>query len=303
MPATSQEVAFYRLDEVSLESRLNLHAPPFGAAKDPFRQLRYIEKYIRDLGGRSIAIERVYIDRDYIEDHSIFYARNFYPYSNFCRRVHFFTIEDEDVQNQLTELLSLVHSTSERDYRDAYEEFSDRAYLGFTVVKPLDGCPVGRTVLRSYPKLPQNGVDYYRDFRPTRRYTPHFMGVELTVHGLGFQQQDTGVSACATTALWSALQKIRDFEDVAAATPAQITTLASQHSLPFGRTMPSEGLSVNQMCQAIQALGLSPNLFKTTRLDMARGIIHAAVMSEMAPILILKIGYWLIKSRRDGRGS
>ncbi len=288
MAGTSQEVRFCRFDEAPLEGQLGLRAPPFGAAKEPFRQLRYIEKYVRHLQCRSIAIERRYIDRDYIEDHSIFYARSFFPYDNFCKRVHFFSIEQADVQACLTELLGVAHSASEREYRAAYEDFSEKAYLGFVVIKPLHGCPVGRTVLRSYARTPHDTADYYRSFGPTRKYRPHFMGVELCVRGLGFQQQDTGVSACATTALWSALQKVRDFEDVAAATPAQITTLASQHSLPFGRTMPSEGLSVEQMCQAIQAVGLSPNLFKINRLDMARGLLYSAAMSEMAPILILR---------------
>ena len=37
-------------------------------------------------------VEEHYIDRDHMEDHSVFYSRNLYPYSNFCRRVHFFTI-------------------------------------------------------------------------------------------------------------------------------------------------------------------------------------------------------------------
>jgi hypothetical protein len=84
------------------------------------------------------------------------------------------------------------------------------------------------------------------------------------------------------------MQKIRDLEDVAAATPAQITTVASQYSLPFGRTMPSEGLSIDQMCQAIRSLGLSPNLFRAERYDIARGLLFSAGMSEMAPILILE---------------
>lgn len=114
------------------------------------------------------------------------------------------------------------------------------------------------------------------------------MGVELSVRGLAFQQQDVGVSACATTAIWSSLQKAREHEDVASATPAQITMLASKYSLPFGRSMPSEGLSLDQMCQSIQAVGLSPNIFRVDDAATSRGYLYTAIRSGFAPVLILE---------------
>jgi hypothetical protein len=110
------------------------------------------------------------------------------------------------------------------------------------------------------------------------------------VHGLAFQQQDVGVSACATTALWSSLHKVRDYEEIPAATPAQITRLASQYTLPFGRPMPSEGLSIDQMCQAVQALGVSPKLLRANSYETARGYIYSAAISGFAPVLILEKG-------------
>jgi hypothetical protein len=120
------------------------------------------------------------------------------------------------------------------------------------------------------------------------------MGIQLTVHGLAFQQQDVGVSACATTALWSALSKVRALEDLGSATPAQITMFASRNSLPYGRAMPSEGLSIDQMCQAVQALGIAPELLKvhtnqtrSTIEPLARGYLYSATESGIAPVLIL----------------
>jgi hypothetical protein len=96
------------------------------------------------------------------------------------------------------------------------------------------------------------------------------------------------VSACATTAVWSSLSKTKDFEDISTPTPAQITQLASQYLLPFGRPMPSEGLSVGQMCQAIQAIRVSPNLIRVDNLNNGRGYVHSAVSSGFAPILVLE---------------
>jgi hypothetical protein len=126
-----------------------------------------------------------------------------------------------------------------------------------------------------------------RRFEVTRLYQTHLAGIELSVRGLAFQQQDEGVSACATTALWCALHKLQDFEDIASATPAQITTLATQYTLPFGRAMPSEGLSIDQMCQAVRASALAPSLYRANSCDLARGYLYSATASGLPSVLII----------------
>lgn len=276
----------YPFGNSSLESLLGFQAPPF--APEAFRQLSYIADYLKGGGCncQSILIERHYIDRDYMEDHSVFYSRNLYPYGNWCQRVHFFRLDHKQLKRELNAIINIGITQGENEYRQACRRFSEDYYLGFSVIKPLMGSPVGRTVLRQYGEDAGNGL--YRHFTCTREYRVHLLGVRLTVKGLAFQQQDRGVSACATTALWVALQKVRDFEDIGFATPAQITRLASQYTLPFGRSMPSEGLSLDQMCQAVQALGISPNLLRATDYQTARGYLYSACKSGFAQILILQ---------------
>jgi len=284
----NQTVEFCPFDGTPLATRLNLREPPFARRSNCFKQLNYIRGYVAGLKCSTIVIERRYIDRDYMEDHSVFYSRNFFPYTNSCQRIHFFSADEARLRKELNALARLAGENGdagERAYRHACEVFSERFYLGFCVIKPLHGCPVGRSVLRCYPK---QGNGYLRLFPCTRNYDVHLFGIRLNVRGLAFQQQDAGVSACATTALWSALHKIRSFEEIATATPAQITMLASRYTLPFGRTMPAEGLSLDQMCQAVQSLGLSPNVYRTDKYEYGRSIIYSAAVSGMAPILILK---------------
>jgi hypothetical protein len=285
MDELRQRIEFHLFGATPLRELLELEEPPFARDRHPFRQLAYIERYVQSMGCKTVVIERHYIDRDYMEDHSVYYSRSFPGYRNWCQRAHFFSNDLDELQKEIRKLLESRSRSNAAVFRDRCREFSDANYLGFSIIKPLHGSPVGRTVLRCYN---EDAGEFRRELRGTRSYQPHFMGMELSVRGLAFQQQDTGVSACATTALWSAMQKIRDLEDVAAATPAQITTVASQYSLPFGRTMPSEGLSIDQMCQAIRSLGLSPNLFRAERYDIARGLLFSAGMSGMAPILILE---------------
>jgi hypothetical protein len=281
-----QRIDFYEFGSARLEDILELEQPPF--AEDPFHQLRYLEDYLRDHASpcRAVVIERHYVDRDYMEDHSVFYSRNLRDYTNSCRRLHFFSLNPRQVKRKLRGLIVSARSKGPDKYKELCERFSKQYYLGFAIIKPLNGCPVGRTVLKHYDD--DAGRGFHREFQCTRDYSAHLAGVKLSVRGLAFQQQDIGVSACATTALWTALQKVRDFEDLGAATPAQITRLASQYTLPFGRSMPSEGLSIDQMCQAVQSLGVSPNLLRVTDYETARGYLYSSCKSGFAQVLILE---------------
>jgi len=281
-----QAIAYHAFGTKPLAVQLRLEPPPFAKKRAPFQQLQYVQDYLGYLGCKTVIEEEHYIDRDHIEDHSVFYALNFVSYKNSCRRLHFFSDDENEVRQNLKTLVG-IGQKDQSEYRRACKEFSQKAYLGSVVIKPLDGCPVGRTILRPYPRQ-EKGALYVRDFPCVRPHRAHLLGVELTVEGLPFQQQDTGVSACATTAIWCALHHLKGMEDVASATPAQITSAASKYSLPFGRPMPSEGLSMEQMCQAIQSIGVSPHLYRADDFDAARSIIYSATLSGMASILIIQ---------------
>ena len=270
-----------------LRTALDLQPVALHSDTESFFQLRYIERYAHDLECGCLAIESPYIDRDYIEDHSAFYSKNLFPYPNWCRRVHFFKGDVGIIGKALTDAIRIGEESGIDAYRSACKQLSNDHYLGFSVIKPLAGTPVGRTVMKCFPPIPTKG-NYLRRFTCTKDYITHFHGCELTVNGLAFQQQDIGVSACATTALWSALQKTADAEPIAALTPVQITQLATQYSLPIGRPMPSEGLDVGQMCNAVQASGVSPNLFRVQGGHVqARYILRAAILSGFAPVLAI----------------
>lgn len=281
--------------DADLRKVLEIEPPFFLAGRSaPFRQLDYIGRYLESLEASAVVVEPRYIDRDFIEDHSLFYSRSLSNYDNFCRRLHFFKgIEADAIRAKLEELTAHFDSANGSpsdtlgEYRSLCYTFSRRHYLGFSVVKPLPGSPVGRTALRSFAgEQPGEG----RVFPSTREYKTHLFGVELSVSGLAFQQQDEGVSACATTALWMSLQKFRDMEEIAAATPAQITNFAVRNVLPYGRALPQEGLSTDQMCQAIQALGGAPLMLRPPTIAYARHLLFSATSSGMAPILIMQKG-------------
>ena len=290
-----QTISFEALGSGSLSDLLALEPPPFRTKQEAFDQLKYVEDYIRrpDLAPvteRCVAIESHYIDRDFITDHSVLLSRNLDSPPNYCSRVHFFASDPDNIERELRRLASLLHKGGDdaaKQFEKQCHDFSVKHYLGFTVIRPLPACRVGRTVLHLLPseKKEDNSV---RVMSCTRNYDVHFMGVQLTIRGLAFQQQDLGVSRCSTVALWCALHKLHQTEGVASPTPSEITRLASKDRLPFGRSMPSEGLAVDQMCLAVQLAGASPELARVGRFSQGRSLIYSATLSEMPSILIME---------------
>lgn len=129
------------------------------------------------------------------------------------------------------------------------------AYLGFIVRRPIPGTPFGRTALRWYPdqtpRLP-------RVVDPSREYTCHVAGVELKVRGLAWQQQDAGVGACATIALWSMLHSSALDDRHVIPTTAEITQTAYKTGLSADPLFPSNGLNFSQIVATVRDSGFAP---------------------------------------------
>src|SRR5262249_1992754 len=151
-PSIAQQIEFRPFGAEPLEKCLQITPPPFVQPATALRQLRYVEAYAKDLRTQSIVIEGRYIDRDYIKAPSVFYCKSLPPYPNPCRRVHFFSVGPAEVKQRLGDIVATGIRAGEAAYHEACLRFSQGAYLGFAVIKPLAGSPVGRTVLRCFPE-------------------------------------------------------------------------------------------------------------------------------------------------------
>jgi hypothetical protein len=247
-------------------------------------QLRYLADYLTHLECKTVLVEDHYVDRDYIYDMATFYARSLRSYPNHCQRLHFFR---EAFDNPRWKSLFADANHGEMSKSRAYLQ---NAYLGFSVVRPLPGSPVGRTVLPTLGRNTDAGL--FREFHSIRDYVVHLAGFELSVRGLAFQQQDQGVSACATTALWSSLHYVAAKEHLYIPTPAEITEAAARYSLAGGRSLPQEGLNIQQICEAIRYFGLSPLIVESQPID--QGVEHdkaqllGYIGSGFAPLLAIR---------------
>ena len=207
----------------------------------------------------TILVESHYIDRDYIQDVALFYARSLRNYDNYGQRWHFFTdtISKEEWQQRFQNATPIS--------RGEHSATLQRSYLGFTVIRPLPGSPVGRTVLQTFGPTTDSG--HPRVFPTLRDYPVHLAGFTLTVRGLAFQQQDQGVSACATTALWSSLQNVARMEELHVPTPAEITQAASRYllSASAGRASPPKGSPCNSCAKRPEQRGYTRSSYPPPR--------------------------------------
>ena len=232
-------------------------------------QIKYLERYLSDIGCVSILLELDYVDHDYLDDFANYYVKCFTPYKRYCRRAHFWSINifDVDIEKAILE-----------NDESVLEEI-DRSYLGFIVVKPLPDAVVGRTVLKPY-----ESDDHHRYFTAIKEYTVNLFGLELTIKGLAFQEQDTVLAACATTALWSALQKTSSMFHTYTPTPSDITKKATKY-IQTTRPVPSHGLNVEQICYAISEVGLTPEVQQINENTPINSLIYSYVTAGLPVIL------------------
>lgn len=205
-------------------------------------QKQYLIQYLADLDVQSTVVEPSYFDKDYLDEFSVYYSRSSQCYVNICMRVHFFS--GEPVSREQVRLAASGDINAQQSLQDRY--------CGFIVLRPIPIAPFGRTVLKLYPDRTPNQP---RVTTPSRRYKANITGIELNVDGLAWQQQDTGVAACATVSLWTMLHSSAYDEHHSIPTTAQIT----QSAQLFGRRpFPSTGLTIEQILEAVHKQNLNP---------------------------------------------
>jgi hypothetical protein len=243
---------------------------------DQKKHCTYFDNYFSAsaLSAKTIVTESQYIDKDYLEDYSVFYLRCFHSYEKICNRLHFFNIQftREEFENFL-----------KGDRSKLNEDNLQEAYLGFIVVKPLPETFIGKTCLKTYPEA------IGRIFPTQREYSVNIFGLELKIKGLAYQEQDRVTSACATSALWSTFHKTGHCYQHLIPSPAQITKYAHLNLPHDNRTFPNkDGLTITEMCQAIRFVGLESNPFELSDDASLKNIVFAYVTGGLPVLLIIK---------------
>ena len=245
----------------------------------PPPQAEYLKVYLKEIGCQTMLVENHYIDRVFMHDDAAYYVQSLRSYPNFTKRVHFFrqSFDHADWRAMI--------NRAERGEYSVIQQDLQTGYLGFSVIRPLPDSPIGRTVVlpATSPHVSRVAVP---SFATTRRHNVHLAGFSLHVEGVPFQSQDQGVSACATTALWSALDCVAVTEEITVSSPASITESATRY-LQEGRTFPNDGLTIHQMCAATRAAGFSPLVIGSESIEKDALQIFSYTRSGFAPVLAL----------------
>jgi len=252
------------------------------------KHFSYFKKYLEspELSAKTILIEENYISRDYLHDYASYYALCFEKYEKVCRRVHFFDIK---VSQEEFEKIILQSKENTADFW--------KHYIGFIVIKPIPVKMIGYTVLKTYSNS-QQITD--RNFWGLREYKIHLYGSEIKLDSLAFQEQDSVLAACATTAIWSMLNKAAaDFHTILKS-PSQITNDADNVSPDGSRLFPNKGLSILQISQAILNSGLVSEIkegdvrsgeypYKVASIRYLKKIINAYSSIGIPIILVVRV--------------
>lgn len=233
----------YPFSEQNLSRALTNLYTPENVIKSK-NQFNYLSQYFKypEINAQTILIEDNYISKDFLHDYTSYYSLCFTPYLKVCKRIHFFSCKFSEAEF----LTAIAENTV--DNKKIWDN-----YIGFIVVKPIPVTIIGYTVLKTI----SNGHDYsHRTFWGIRKYKCHIYGNEVELMSLAFQEQDSVLSACATTAIWSMLNKASiDFHTILKS-PSQITKDADNLSYDGSRMFPNKGLNLLQICQAIFNSGL-----------------------------------------------
>lgn len=199
-------------------------------------QFIYIMRHLERARVGTVVVERHYVDRDYLSDYTHFLARSFQAYARFCTRLHFFGRDITAFEFQ--------QAISRGDTEQAAKKLQG-SYLGFVVIRPLPQKFIGRTCLRFQP------MDGWQT-PLLRDYKLGLFGVPLQVRRtVAFQEQDSIVAACATSAVWFALNAGGDHSAIPS--PGSITRRAASELADPQRVFPTRGLDSKMMVRALKS--------------------------------------------------
>ena len=243
-----------------------------GAEADTVRvkpQLERIAAILDDANCTAFVAEQSYVDRDYLRDYAAYLVSCFHAYERHCTRFHFFAGEMVDAGFAAAIVGGLP---------------SEVKYLGFMVIKPLSKTFLGRTCIK------WAGETREAAFCLSRTYTANLFGLPLAVESIAMQEQDCVVSACATSALWTAFHATQPHFSNPEPAPAVITQAATARVPLDSRTFPHiAGLNLAQMADAVRSVGLEPAIASATNGELLRATVHAYLRAGLPVILAMRL--------------
>lgn len=209
---------------------------------------------------KAVILERQYIDKDYRDTFSNYHSKRFQTPDSRCVRLHFFS-----------------EALNKASLEDAKQLQS--SYLGYSVIRPTRPNCVGRTLI-----LPLKNGGATLHIR-TCLEVISLLGIDLKVEGFPFISQDTDVTVCAQSALWTVLRYYSNrYPRYGEIHPYQIGALTKDYSI--GRQFPSDGLHMWQMAEALKQRRFEPLIYtRVAHQDQFEHLLYTYIESGI-PCLV-----------------
>ncbi len=215
--------------------------------------LAAVMDHARALGASTAVVEHRYLDPDWRSEHAAMYSKTFRRYPGVAHRLHFFRgvvpAPPED------------GSVYDPDYEAA-------GYLGYAVLRPVPGAPVGRTVL---PPLEQDE----RALTCQAWDDVTLFGHRLPVIGAPFTSGDGQLGGCGHASVWTTAYYHHREVGLPRQLPARIAEQAAR-GVSLGRPPQPGSVTVHQLHAAYAGIGLDPLVYDLDVLD-ADEDVHALI--------------------------
>lgn len=209
--------------------------------------------HLTELGAKTVLVEEDYIDRDFSEAYTSYYAKTFRRHRKLCKRLLFFS-----------ESMDFLSSTDDVSKTIENLEAVKSSFLGWAVLRPISQAPLSQIILKSPPA--PIGFEGHSLVRAP--YTAHLMGIEFVVDGIPMTQQDSRIGSCAQAVIWVMARHFNarhrgPWLSTVSITSAAIAT--PDHSI--NRVIPagSEYLTGNNMVAALRAAGRGDVALRSSR--------------------------------------
>lgn len=219
-------------------------------------QTQYFKEYFDAIKPKTIIVETNFIDANYLDDFASFHVKCFANYKKTTTRFFFFA-----EQLSSAEFDTLLREGASK--QPAIKEKIRTSYIGNIVVRPLPRREFGKTILKTYKDIPLNDpASHERRYPVGTICKSNLCGIPLEVNSVPFQEQDSSVSACATSAVWSVLSTTASLFNHPVLSPYTITQVATDGISGTdwaARDFPNQGLTAGQILQALKHVNLEPH--------------------------------------------
>jgi len=287
-------------------------------------QLHYLINYLLSdhIDAKTMVTEFDYVDQHFLHDYARHYSQCFNDHPRMCLRVHFFgnKMSEAEFYTAISDPNSVERSkVAERDN-----------YIGYCVIRPIADNFLGKICLKPYEALHNSTPKEYHYHLISKTETVSLFGIDINFDTVPMREQDKVSSACASSAIWTALSASKRLARSQMPALSTITEIALDPLKTLRPSIQELGLTTPQVEKVMAHYGFNPTSIalepskQSDRNHSLAKLLNAYVSAEIPVILsgsvyseiddtgvhqhegdhlVCAVGYRRVKKRKSLRGG